>query len=97
MKKLLFWTAVIVGIAAAVAVIMQRRSGSDDDSWQGYLEDSKGLATRMRSTPPMRHQGRGRSHGGHVEGRGREGQARHFLAARYTSSRTMRTTTSAVG
>ena len=44
MKKLLFWTAVIVGIAAAVAVIMQRRSGSEDDAWQGYLEDSKGVA-----------------------------------------------------
>lgn len=41
MKKLLFWTAVIVGIVAAVAVIMNRRSGSDEDSWQGYLEDSK--------------------------------------------------------
>ena len=42
MKKLLFWTAVIVGIVAAVAVIMNRRSGGDEDSWQGYLEDSKG-------------------------------------------------------
>ena len=42
MKKLLFWTVVIVGIAAAVALIMNRRSGGDEDSWQGYLEDSKG-------------------------------------------------------
>ena len=45
MKKLLFWTAVIVGIAA-VAVIMKRRSGSEDDAWQGYLEDSKGSVTK---------------------------------------------------
>ncbi len=45
MKKFLFWTAVIVGILAAVAVIMKRRSGYDDGSWQGYLEDSKGLVT----------------------------------------------------
>ena len=45
MKKLLFWTAVIVGIAA-VAVIMKRRSGSEDDEWQGYLEDSKGSVTK---------------------------------------------------
>ena len=44
MKKLLFWTAVIVGIVAAVAVIMNRRSGGDEDSWQGYLDDSKGVA-----------------------------------------------------
>ena len=46
MKKLLFWTAVIVGILAAVAVIMNRRSGGDEDSWQGYLEDSKGFVTK---------------------------------------------------
>ena len=46
MKKLLFWTAVIVGIVAAVAVIMNRRSGGDEDSWQGYLEDSKGSVTK---------------------------------------------------
>ena len=70
MKKFLFWTAVIVGILAAVAVVMKRRSGGDEDSWQGYLEDSKGSVNqavddamsgpdaadkrRMRSTPPMR-------------------------------------------
>ena len=46
MKKFLFWTAVIVGILAAVAVIMSRRSGDDEDSWQEYLEDSKGLVTK---------------------------------------------------
>ena len=39
-KKFLFWAVVIVGIVAAVAV-MKRRSGSEDDSWQGYLEDAK--------------------------------------------------------
>ena len=46
MKKFLFWTAVIVGILAAVALFMKRRSGSDDDSWQGYMEDSKGVVTQ---------------------------------------------------
>ena len=70
MKKFLFWTAVIVGILAAVAVFMKRRSGSEDDSWQEYLEDSKGLVTKAvndamsgpdaaetakgASTPPLR-------------------------------------------
>ena len=98
MKKLLFWTAVIVGILAAVAVIMKRRSGGDEDSWQGYLEDSKGFVNKSvddaMSGPDAadkakdavdaaadEHQGRDRSRVGHVEGRGREGQARHFLAA----------------
>ena len=46
MKKFLFWTVVIVGIFAAVAMVMKRRSGSEDDSWQGYLEDSKGLVPK---------------------------------------------------
>ena len=46
MKKFLFWTAVIVGILAAAAVIMKRRSGNQDGSWQEYLEDSKGLVTK---------------------------------------------------
>ena len=46
MKKFLFCTAVIVGIVAAVAVVMKRRSGSEDDEWQGYLEDSKGSVTK---------------------------------------------------
>ena len=46
MKKFLFWTAVIVGILAAVAVFMKRRSGSEDGSWQEYLQDSKGLVTK---------------------------------------------------
>ena len=46
MKKLLFWTVVIVGILAAVAVVMKRRSGSEDGSWQGYLADSKELVTK---------------------------------------------------
>jgi hypothetical protein len=45
-KKLLFWTAVIVGILAAAAVVMKRRSGSEDDAWQGYLEESKGLVPK---------------------------------------------------
>ncbi len=46
MRKFLFWTAVIVGILAAVAVVMKRRSGGDEDSWQGYLEDSKGFVNK---------------------------------------------------
>ena len=46
MRKFLFWTAVIVGILAAVAVVMKRRSGGDEDSWQGYLEDSKGVVPK---------------------------------------------------
>ena len=46
MKKFLFWTAVIVGMLAVVAVVMKRRSGSEDDAWQGYLEDSKELVTK---------------------------------------------------
>ena len=50
MKKLLFWTAVIVGIVAAVAVIMNRRSGGDEDSWQGYLDDSKGVVNKASTT-----------------------------------------------
>ena len=43
MKKFLFWTAVIAGILAAIAV-MKRRSGDKDGSWQ-YLEAPKGLVT----------------------------------------------------
>ena len=46
MKTFLFWTVVLVGIFAAVAMVMKRRSGSEDDSWQGYLEDSKGLVPK---------------------------------------------------
>ena len=46
MKKFLFWTAVIVGILVAVAVFMKRRSGGEEDSWQGYLEDSKGFVNK---------------------------------------------------
>ena len=45
MKKFLFWTAVIAGILAAVAVMMKRRSGLKDDSWE-YLEAPKGLVTK---------------------------------------------------
>ena len=45
MKKFLFWTVVIVGILVAVAAFMKRRSGSEDDSWQGYLDDSKRSVT----------------------------------------------------
>ena len=44
MKKFLFWTAVIFGILAAVAVMMKRRSGPKDGSWE-YLEAPKGLVT----------------------------------------------------
>jgi hypothetical protein len=36
-KKLLFWTAVVVGTLAAVPVMMKRRSGPKDGSWE-YLE-----------------------------------------------------------
>jgi hypothetical protein len=39
-KKFLFWTAVIAGILAAVAVMMKRRSGQEDGSWE-YLEAPK--------------------------------------------------------
>ena len=46
MKKFIFWTVVIVGIFAAVAMVMKRRSGSEDDSWQGYLDDSKGVEAK---------------------------------------------------
>ena len=45
MKKFLFWTAVIAGILAAVAVTMKRRSGQRDGSWE-YLEAPKGLVTK---------------------------------------------------
>ena len=45
MKKFLFWTAVIVGILAAVAAMMKRRSGHKDGSWE-YLEAPKGLVTK---------------------------------------------------
>src|SRR5947209_5171658 len=45
MKTFLFWTAVIAGILAAVAVMMKRRSGHKDGSWE-YLEDPKGLVTK---------------------------------------------------
>ena len=45
MKKFLFWTAVIVGVLAAVAVL-KRRSSPEDGSWQGDLEDSKDLVTK---------------------------------------------------
>ncbi len=45
MKKFLIWTVVIVGILVAVAAFMKRRSGSEDDAWQGYLDDSKGPVT----------------------------------------------------
>ena len=46
MKKFLFWTVVIVGILAAVAAFMNRRSSREDDLWQGYLEDSKGFVNK---------------------------------------------------
>lgn len=46
MKKFLFWTMVVVGILAAVAVFMKRRSDREDGSWQGYLEDSIGSVTK---------------------------------------------------
>jgi hypothetical protein len=45
-KKLFFWTVVIVGILAAVAVLMKRRSDLEDVSWQGYLEDSKDTVSK---------------------------------------------------
>jgi len=44
-KKFLFWTMVVVGILAAVAAFMKRRSDLEDGSWQGYLDDSKGSVT----------------------------------------------------
>ena len=44
MKNFLFWTAVVVGILAAVAAMMKRRSGYKDGSWE-YLEAPKGLVT----------------------------------------------------
>ena len=44
MKKFLFWTAVIVGILAAVAAVKKRRSGYNDGSWE-YLEAPKELVT----------------------------------------------------
>ena len=44
-KKFLFWTAVIFGILAAVAVMMKRRSGPNDGSWE-YLEAPKGPVTK---------------------------------------------------
>ena len=62
MKKFLFWTAVIVGILAAVAVVMKRRSGSEEDSWQGYLEDSKGFVNKTVDDADDGDQGCGRSH-----------------------------------
>jgi hypothetical protein len=43
-KKFLFWTAVIAGILATVAV-MKRRSGQEDGSWE-YLEAPEGPATK---------------------------------------------------
>ena len=46
MKKFLFWTVVIVGILAAVAAFMKRRSDLEGDPWQGYLEDSKGSVSK---------------------------------------------------
>ena len=46
MKKFLFWTVVIVGILAAVAAFMKRRSDLEDGSWQGDLEDYKGSVTK---------------------------------------------------
>ena len=46
MKKFLFWTAVVVGMLAAVAVFMKRRSDREDGSWQGSLEDSVGSVTK---------------------------------------------------
>ena len=48
MKKFLFWTAVIAGILAAVAVMMKRRSGQEDGSWE-YLETPKGPVTKAVS------------------------------------------------
>ena len=45
MKKFLFWTAVIFGILAAVAVMMKRRSGPNDASWE-YLEAPEGPVTK---------------------------------------------------
>ena len=44
MKNFLFWTAVVVGILAAVAAMMKRRSGYKDGSWE-YLEAPKELVT----------------------------------------------------
>ena len=48
MKKFLFWTAVTVGILAAVAVMMKRRSGPKDGSWE-YLEAPKGPVSKAVS------------------------------------------------
>ena len=48
MKKFLFWTAVIAGILAAVAVTMKRRSGQEDGSWE-YLEAPKGPVSKAVS------------------------------------------------
>jgi len=45
MKKFLIGLLIVGGVAAAIAVIMKRRSGSDLDRWEPLAEDTFSGAT----------------------------------------------------